>query len=52
MIILGKNGSKIKSVGMNSRINIEKIYDKKVFLDLTVKVLKWRNNHNFLKEKY
>ena len=52
MIVLGKNGSKIKIVGMNSRINIEKIYDKKVFLDLTVKVLKWRNNDRFLKNKY
>ena len=52
MIILGKNGSKIKIVGVNSRINIEKMYDKKVFLELTVKVLKWRNNDKFLKNKY
>ena len=52
MIILGKNGSKIKIVGINSRMNIEKIYDKKVFLDLTVKVMKWRNNDRFLKNKY
>ena len=52
MIILGKNGSKIKIVGVNSRINIEKMYDKKVFLELTVKVLKWRNNDKFLKNRY
>ena len=52
MIILGKNGSKIKIIGTNSRMNIEKIYDKKVFLDLTVKVLKWRNNDKFLKNRY
>ena len=52
MIILGKNGSKIKIIGTNSRMNIEKMYDKKVFLDLTVKVLKWRNNDKFLKNKY
>ena len=52
MIVLGKNGSKIKIIGTNSRKKIEKMYDKKVFIDLTVKVLKWRNNNNFIKEKY
>ena len=52
MIVLGKNGSKIKIIGTNSRKKIEKMYDKKVFIDLTVKVLKWRNNDNFIKEKY
>ena len=52
MIVLGKNGSKIKIIGTNSRKKIEKMYDKKVFIDLTVKVLKWRNNTNFIKAKY
>ena len=52
MIVLGKNGSKIKIIGTNSRKKIEKMYDKKVFIDLTVKVLKWRNNSNFIKGKY
>ena len=52
MIVLGKNGSKIKIIGTNSRKKIEKMYDKKVFIDLTVKVLKWRNNKNFIKAKY
>ena len=52
MIVLGKNGSKIKIIGTNSRKKIEKMYDKKVFIDLTVKVLKWRNNNNFIKAKY
>ena len=52
MIVLGKNGSKIKIIGTNSRKKIEKIYDKKVFIDLTVKVLKRRNNDNFIKEKF
>ncbi len=52
MIILGKNGSKIKIIGTNSRKKIEKMYDKKVFIDLTVKVLKWRNNDKFIKAKY
>ena len=52
MIVLGKNGSKIKIIGTNSRKKIEKMYDKKVFIDLTVKVLKWRNNSNFIKNRY
>ena len=52
MIVLGKKGSKIKIIGTNSRKKIEKMYDKKVFIDLTVKVLKWRNNDNFIKAKY
>ena len=51
MIVLGKNGSKIKIIGTNARKKIEKMYNKKVFLSLTVKVLKWRDNSNFLKEK-
>ena len=36
-IIIGKNGEKIKMIGTRSRIDIEKILKKKVFLDLTVK---------------
>ena len=52
MIVLGKNGSKIKIIGTNSRKKIEKMYDKKVFIDLTVKVLKWRNNKLFIKGRY
>ena len=36
-IIIGKNGEKIKMIGTRSRIDIEKIFKKKVFLDLTVK---------------
>ena len=36
-IIIGKNGEKIKMIGIRSRIDIEKILKKKVFLDLTVK---------------
>ena len=52
MIVLGKNGSKIKIIGTNSRKKIENMYDKKVFIDLTVKVLKWRNNKLFIKGRY
>jgi len=39
-IIIGKNGEKIKKIGTRSRIDIEKILKKKVFLDLTVKKMR------------
>ena len=37
-IILGKDGSKIKEIGIASRIDLEKIFNKKIFLSLDVKV--------------
>ena len=39
-IIIGRNGEKIKMIGTRSRIDIEKILKKKVFLDLTVKKIR------------
>ena len=39
-IIIGRNGEKIKMIGTRSRIDIEKILKKKVFLDLTVKKMR------------
>ena len=39
-IIIGKNAEKIKMIGTRSRIDIEKIFKKKVYLDLVVKVKK------------
>lgn len=50
MIILGHGGKAIKRMGMDARLDIEEFVDKKVFLDLTVKVNKdWRNSENQLK---
>lgn len=43
MIILGKNGSKIKNIGIKARIEIEKFLCKKVHLFLFVKVRDWEN---------
>ena len=49
-IILGHKGSMIKKVGTEARIDIEEFIQKKVFLDLHVKVNKdWRNNELSLK---
>lgn len=49
-IILGHHGQAIKRVGTQARKDIEEFVEKKVFLELTVKVNKeWRNNENILK---
>ncbi len=43
-IIIGKGGKSLKQVGMESRKDIEAFFEKKVFLELYVKVEKdWRN---------
>jgi GTP-binding protein Era len=48
-IILGHKGERIKRVGMQAREDIEKFIDKKVFLELRVKVNKdWRDNEKIL----
>ena len=49
-IILGKEGSKIKEIGTASRIDLEKIFNKKIFLSLDVKVDKnWDKDVNYYK---
>ncbi len=51
MILLGKGGSMIKQLGINSRKVIEEFLERKVHLELFVKVRpKWRDNDNYLKE--
>ncbi|UDG80323.1 GTPase Era [Candidatus Annandia pinicola] len=37
-ILIGKNGSKIKKISMNSRNIIEKIFNKKIFLKILIKI--------------
>ncbi len=50
MIILGKGGQAIRRLGTDARKDIEAFVDKKVFLDLTVKVNKdWRDSERELK---
>ena len=50
-IIIGKGGEMIKKVGIESRLDIEKFFGKKVFLEMFVKVEKdWRNRENKLKQ--
>lgn len=50
-IILGEKGKSIKEIGSRARVDIEKFLDRKVFLELHVKVRpKWRDNDLYLKE--
>jgi len=50
-IIIGKNGSMLKSIGSKARIDIENLLHTKVFLELWVKVKKnWRNDDQLLQE--
>ncbi|MDR0828654.1 MAG: GTPase Era [Prevotellaceae bacterium] len=49
-IIIGKNGSALKKVGTEARKDIEAFFQKKVFLQLFVKVEKdWRNRETKLR---
>ncbi len=50
-IIIGKNGSMIKKIGVQARIDIEKIMNKKIYLELFVKTIpKWRDKEKYLIE--
>lgn len=49
-ILIGKNGSAIKKLGLSAREAIEEFLQREVFLDLRVKVKnKWRSNESLLK---
>ena len=50
-IIIGKDGRLLKKVGTEARVEIENLLDKRVFLNLWVKVKKnWRKKKDLLKE--
>ncbi|MEJ7861899.1 MAG: GTPase Era [Pyrinomonadaceae bacterium] len=50
-IIIGKQGIKLKKIGTEARVDIEKLLGKKVFLQLFVKVVEdWRNREQNLDE--
>ncbi len=50
-IVIGTEGVVLKEVGSRARPEIEKIYNKKVFLDIWVKVLgDWQDKPRILKE--
>lgn len=49
-ILIGKNGEMLKKIGTLARTDIEKMLDKKVYLELWVRVkTDWRNNNHLIK---
>ena len=53
VIVIGKWWKKIQQIGTESRIMLEEIFDKKVFLALRVKVHKnWRKDSNVLEKLF
>ncbi len=50
-IIIGKNGTMLKKIGKEARLDIENYLNKKVYLELYVKTIpNWRDKKNSLKE--
>ncbi len=50
-IIIGKKGDTLKQVGIASRMELEKMYNKKVYLELFVKTVKnWKDKEKYIKE--
>jgi GTP-binding protein Era len=50
-ILIGKNGEMLKIVGTQARIDLEKFFGKKIFLETRVKVSdNWRNNDSMLRK--
>jgi GTP-binding protein Era len=46
-IVIGKKGAKIKEIGVQSRSSLEQYFDKKVYLDLSVRVERnWINERD------
>jgi len=49
--IIGKNGKMIRNIGTQARIELEDVFDRKIFLELWVKVRpKWFKNDKLIKE--
>ena len=50
-IIIGKNGSMLKEVGKQARVDLEELFGKKVFLETHVKTIEnWRDKERYLQE--
>ncbi len=50
-ILIGKGGLMLKKIGTAARLQIEKMVETKVFLELVVKVKRdWREAHDFVEE--
>lgn len=50
-ILIGKQGSMLKKIGKEARLDIENLMDQKVYLELFIKVQKdWRNKQSLLSQ--
>lgn len=50
-IVIGKNGSKLKDIGSEARFEMQRFFDKKIFLECWVKVKKgWSDNQDVLNQ--
>ncbi len=50
-IVIGKGGSMVKEIGIRARKSIEEYYNKQVYLELNVRVIKdWRDKEKYLIE--
>ena len=50
-ILIGHKGSKLRKIGAQSRVEIEKLFNKKVFLETPIKISKnWRDDEKKLKK--
>ncbi|RCH53824.1 GTPase Era [Mucilaginibacter hurinus] len=50
-ILIGKNGDMLKIVGKYARLDMEEFFQRKVFLEMFVKVIPdWRSKKNYLKQ--
>jgi GTP-binding protein Era len=50
-IVIGKRGNILKEVGQVARLELEKVFERRIYLDLWVKVQKdWQKNMETLRE--
>jgi len=50
-MVIGKNGSILKKIGTEARIELEELLEQKVFLEIFVKTdKKWREDHALLEQ--
>ncbi len=50
-ILIGNQGQALKKVGSKARVDMEKFFEKKIFLEMYVKVKKdWRNDDRILRQ--
>jgi GTP-binding protein Era len=49
-MVIGKGGAHLKQIGQSARLEIEELIEKKVFLELWVKVKEgWTEDQSFLR---